>query len=88
MRTENMTTRAGNKAANQFILYADDDTVYFKSYESIIAKRTIDGKVTLDPVYWDYSVTTRRYRVKFLCEHGGITQAKIDSGEYELANLN
>ena len=88
MIIENMTTSAGNKAANQFLVCDDDDTVYFKSYESIIAKITIYGEVTVDPVYWDYSVTTGRYRNEFLGEGIADTRAKIASGEYELANLN
>ena len=88
MRIENMKTSGGNKAANQFLIYGNDGTVYFKSYEAIIAKVTIDGKVTLDSVYWDWSATTGRYRNDFLGEGIADTRAKIASGEYELANLN
>ena len=41
MNVENMTSNKGNKIANQFIVNIDDDfnTVYFQSYESVIAKK-------------------------------------------------
>ena len=37
---------------------------------------------------WDYSVTTGKYRNIFLGEKKAETQAKIDSGEYILTDLN
>lgn len=72
----------------------------FQSYESIIAIVTIwpinkpteclryETEVELDKTYWDYSVTTSRYRNQFLGETTKETQAKIDSGEYVLTDLN
>lgn len=60
----------------------------FQSYESIIAV-VVDGQVTLDKHFWDYSKTTIKYLKQFL---GGTTKkeiiAKIDSGEYLLGELN
>ncbi len=92
MKVKNMTNRNGQAVANQFII--DDfmlDTgksvMYFQSYDSIIA-RIEDGQVTLDINNWDYSKTTGRYRNQFLGETKKETQAKIDSGEYVLTNLN
>lgn len=100
MKVQNMRSNSGNKVANQFIIsgyeqLGDKDnlpmsTVYtetFQSYDSIIAKRQGDN-VLLDERYWDYSVTTSRYRNQFLNENKAITRAKIDSGEYILTNLN
>ena len=63
----------------------------FQSYKSVIAIKTYweDGlKVELDRFYWNSSPTTSKYRAKFLEEATKETQAKIDSGEYKLVNLN
>lgn len=88
MKVQNMTSSRGNKIANQFII-SGDDAQYFQSYNSIIAKIEREtGKVTLDSYYWDYSVTTGKYRNMFLGETKAETQKKIDSGEYVLADLN
>ncbi len=90
MKVENMTSSAGNKVANQFILKGHN-VEFFQSYNSIIAKRewTANGKkVTLDKNYWEYSVTTGKYRNQFLGESKADTRAKIESGEYKLENLN
>jgi len=46
------------------------------------------GGVILDKKYWNYSKTTSKYRNKFLNETTKETQAKIDSGEYVLKDLN
>ena len=87
MKVENMTSKNGNKIANQFIITADDGVVYFQSYKSIIAMRKND-KITLDKFKWDYSITTGKYRNLFLGETKKETQKKIDSGVYTLKNLN
>lgn len=47
-----------------------------------------NGKITLDSHYWDYSMTTGKYRNMFLNEDKKETLNKINSGEYILANLN
>ena len=73
---------------NQFIIYPDDGSVYFQSYETIIAKK--DRKtdiVYLDVNNWDYSKTTGKYRNKFLGEDKKETERKINSGIYKLADL-
>ena len=98
MKVENMTSSKGNNIANQFIItYIDvneiDKITIFQSYKSTIVKIThhlSEGKRTieLDQHYWDYSVTTSKYRNLFLGETKKETQAKIDSGEYVLTNLN
>ena len=86
MKVENMISPNGNKVANQFII-TDNGNEYFQSYRSIIAKRS-KGKIYLDNYYWDYSTTTSKYRNLFLNENKKETQAKIESGEYTLTNLN
>ena len=92
MKVQNMTSNNGNKIANQFIIEDDFNTVYFQSYNSMIAKKTWNDKgekrVFLDSNYWDYSVTTSKYRNIFLNESKKETQKKIDNGIYILTNLN
>lgn len=100
MKVKNMTSSKGNKIANQFIITdemtgATDDRVYrtevFQSYESSIVRKEFypsGSHVVLDRDKWDYSVTTGKYRNQFLGETKKETQAKIDSGEYKLVDLN
>ena len=101
MKVENMTSASGNKVANQFIITDEYGVQFFQSYNSIIVKFEpgyinlnqcppigVVKKITLDADTWDYSVTTGKYRNQFLGETKKETQAKIDSGEYKLANLN
>ena len=87
VKVRNMESSNGNSVANQFEIKTDDAT-YLQSYNSIIVKRMDSGVTYLDEYYWDYSVTTGRYRNMFLFENKKQTQAKIDSGEYILTNLN
>ena len=86
MKVENMYSPNGNRVANQFII-TDNGDEYFQSYRSIIAKRS-KGKIYLDDYYWDYSVTTGKYRNEFLGERIADTRKKIASGEYILTDLN
>lgn len=78
-----------------------DDTytgAMFQSYDSNIAfiarycgstwKQKHIYKVYLDERFWDYSITTGKYRNQFLNETKAETQKKIDSGEYILIDLN
>lgn len=87
MKVENMYSAQGNKVANQFLIYGEPGTVYFQSYDTVIAKRE-NGNVTLDTQKWNYSTTTSKYRNLFLGETTKETQAKINNGTYTLANLN
>ena len=87
MKVENMTSKNGNKIANQFVIENNGRT-YFQSYNSIIACKNVSGKTELDSTYWDYSVTTGKYRNLFLGETRKETEKKIKSGEYTLTNLN
>jgi len=62
--------------------------VAFQSYDTIIAFMVFNGDVYLDKDAWDYSVTTGKYRNKFLQEDKKTTQQKIKDGKYKLENLN
>ena len=93
MKVRNMTSSKGNKVANQFTIVTIEDNItieYFQSYDTVIVKREYSqaGTVYLDENYWDYSVTTGKYRNQFLGETKAETQRKIDSGEYVLTDLN
>ncbi len=91
IKVNNMTNRGGNAAANQFIIETPQFYI-FQSYDSIIAKkeRGFQGKVILDPYYWDYSRTTLKYLRDFI----GVNLSKkeiqsyIDQGIYKTRNLN
>lgn len=97
MKVENMTSARGNKIANQFIIEGEHGE-YFQPYNTIIAfkpsgyfthsKENLNKCIELDRDKWDYSVTTSKYRNIFLGETKKETQAKIDSGEYKLVDLN
>jgi len=92
--------RTGKPVANQYVIekklgngYKD---YWFQSYDSIIVY--IDNYTPLDhspfngtyldKKYWNYSMTTSKYRNQFLNETTKETQAKIDSGQYKLVDLN
>lgn len=86
MKVTNMLSTRGNKVPNQFIINNNGEE-YFQSYKSIIAKKS-KGKIYLDDYFWDYSVTTGKYRNDFLGEGIAETRKKIASGEYILTDLN
>ena len=100
MKVQNMKSSKGNTIANQFII--NDVTIkhltpngtecfytgrMFQSYNSNIAFIT-SNTVLIDENKWDYSVTTGKYRNKFLGETKKETQAKIGNGTYILTDLN
>lgn len=91
MKVSNITNNRNNIVANQFIIETDNAT-YFQSYKSIIVKIEDNGslpdKITLDPVYWNYSRTTSKHRSSFLNESTKETEKKIKEGVYILENLN
>lgn len=87
VKIENFVSNSGRAVPNQFIIHTDLG-VYFQSYDSIIAFVSVEGKVFLDENYWDYSVTTGKYRNSFLNEGIAETRRKIDTNEYILTDLN
>ena len=86
MRVENMRSTRGNFVPNQIIVY-DNEKTYFQSYDSIIVMIK-NGITYLDNYYWDYSVTTGKYRNAFLGENIYATRDKIKKGDYILKDLN
>jgi|TARA_R110000822_G_scaffold102738_1_gene229227 hypothetical protein len=84
--------RTGKPVANQYVIKADNNKYnyeIFQSYDSSIAlKNLVTDSIFLDLKYWNYSVTTSKYRNQFLNETTKETQAKINSGEYKLVDLN
>lgn len=87
MKVENMLGRNGNAVPNQFIIESNMG-ISFQSYDSVIAYIPNEGPTQLDRDKWDYSKTTSKYRNQFLGETTKETQAKIDTGEYILTDLN
>jgi hypothetical protein len=86
-KVSNFDGRNG-KVKNQFKIFTDKGYI-FQSYDSVIAfKNCFENKTYLDEHYWDYSVTTGKYRNQFLGETKAETEKKIKSGEYILCNLN
>ncbi len=88
-KVRQMQGRTGQPVANQFII-RDDNTGWevFQSYNSTICKKGDDGTVLLDKHYWDYSVTTSKYRNQFLGIDTATTKRRIKSGEIQLVELN
>ena len=83
----NMTTPGGHAAPNQFKIETAEGT-YFKSYNSLIVFVDNNGQVFLDENTWDYSMTTGKYRNRFLNETKKETEKKIKTGIYKLTDLN
>ena len=91
MKVSNMVSSKGNKVANQFVITDSYGNQTFQSYDSIIAKKSnpaIENRIELDENYWDYSVTTGKYRNMFLGETKKETEKKIKDGVYKLVDLN
>jgi uncharacterized protein with NRDE domain len=89
VKVSNMQSSRGNDIANQFEIRTSKG-LYFQSYDSIIAFKpnSYDKKTILDKHYWDYSVTTGKYRNIFLREDKKETERKIKDGVYLLRDLN
>ena len=88
VKVKNMISDKGNTIANQFIITTSKGR-FFQSYDSIIAFIPFGNKpVQLDKNYWDYSVTTGKYRNRFLSEYKAETEQKIENKIYKLTDLN
>ena len=87
-RVENMMNFGGTREVpNQFIIHTPEGR-FFQRHDSIIVHETSNGETILDKNFWDYSVTTTKYRNKFLGETTAETRRKIKAGFYQLADLN
>ena len=93
-KARSMFSSQGNPVLHQYVITLEDKdsrVTFFQSYDTIIVRREyVNGEVfiTLDKHFWSYSRTTGKYRNIFLGETKKETLKKIDSGEYELAELN
>ena len=90
MKVENLTSQHGNSIANQFEITDDAGNVFFQSHDSVIGKRPADRSqpIQLDELYWDYSVTTGKYRNQWLGIDKRETERRIADGRIVLTNLN
>ena len=84
---ESMTSSNGNDVPNQFIIRTQGMKI-FQSYATTIVVMFPDGRIVLDKNYWDFSVTTGRYRNQFLGCDSAECKRRIASGKYLLADLN
>lgn len=73
---------------NKMLVIEENNITYMFSYGNCIIKSERNKVIELDQKYWDYSTTTGKHRNDFLGETKAQTQAKINSGEYILTNLN
>jgi hypothetical protein len=71
---------------NQFIIEMEKGII-FQSYNSIIVVQT-KNKTYLNKEFWDYSKTTGKYRNLFLKETKEVIKKKIESGLYQLIDLD
>lgn len=71
MKVKNMRSNNGNRIANQFIITDEEhNTITFQSYDSEIIRIDYhNGTITVFDNY-DYSVTTGKYRNKFMRDYG------------------
>lgn len=66
MKVRNMTSeRSGHAVKNQFIIYNMGD-YYFQSYDTVVAKASHTGRITLIKGACNYSQTTNKYLYSFL----------------------
>jgi len=87
VKVESMESSRGNEVPNQFKIETPEG-VFFQSYKSIIAVIRLNGDIELDEKYWDWSVTTSRYRNSFLNMKTKDIKKAISTGEIVLKNLN
>ena len=72
MKVKNMTSRNGNKVANQFVITDTDNgnnKTVFQSYESMIAEIDYNNAIITIGHNYNYSVTTSKYRNMFFEEN-------------------
>lgn len=67
-QVKNLINDNGYAARNQYVINGEKG-VYFKSYDSMIAKVSKSKKITLTHM-WDYSRTTRKHLYIFLRQQG------------------
>ena len=76
IKAKQLINKKGNPAANQFVLY-DGNTMYFQSYDTVIAK--VEGrKLSLTNGALDYSKTTNKHLHIFLEDYAGINKTTAE----------
>ena len=88
MNVQNMTGKNGRAIPNQFEVIDSEGREWFQSYKSMIAVKGLDGIVSLDSEYWNYSNTTSKYRNQFLGMTTKEVKEGIKNGNILLTNLN
>ena len=86
----NMISNNNNPVPNQFDIMIKGYR-FFQSYKTVIAMRDLTGdncKTYLDVNRWDYSVTTSRYRNKWLGMTTKQIKKAIKDGSIILKDLN
>jgi len=79
--------KAENLANNQIVINEGNKST-FNSYGVNVAQK-VNGQITLDSKYWDYSQTTTKYLSRFLGEASKkFIEKGIKEGVYLLDNLN
>ena len=89
MKVENMVSHNGNTIPNQLIIHLPENVTVFQSYKTVIAHNR-NGVIVLDKNALKYSKTTVKYLKQFLNtnESKKVLQSKMDSGFYEVEDLN
>lgn len=87
VKVKSMISSRGNEVPNQFKIETNEG-VFFQSYESIVAVIRLNGEIELDKKYWDWSVTTSKYRNSFLDMKTKDIKKAISTGEIVLKDLN
>ena len=83
MKVRNMRSANGNKVANQFIIIDEEhNTITFQSYESEIVRINYHNETITVFSHYDYSVTTGKYRNKFMRDYGFRDMDNKKSFEY------
>lgn len=96
VKVQNLCSKkSGREVPNQFVISVTDDkgndSEVFQSYRTVIAVKHYGkrpARFVLDTGALDYSKTTSRYLYEFLGEDRKTIQSKINSGEYQTADLN
>lgn len=73
MLVTGMINNKGNVVKNQYIIEIRNEKeylIFFQSYESIVCKIDFKRRIVSFGKNYDYSVTTRKYLLKFLQDSG------------------
>lgn len=83
MKVKNMTSNNGNKVVNQFVIMDEEhNTITFQSYDSEIVRIDYHNETIIVFPHYDYSMTTGKYRNKFMHAYGFIDMDNKKNFEY------